>query len=131
MDLPTWLQSIIGSPEFTALLLTTFAGVVTGVVSWVAVQFRKNILHSLSATDYALLRDIAADAVKYAEQAFKNADGPTKLAAAIDAANAMIASYGLTVTVEQLAKIIEAAVFAEIAKQGTEPPPEVPAEPAP
>ena len=123
MDLPTWLQSIIGSPEFTALLLTTFAGIVTGVVSWVAIQFRKNILHNLSATDYALLRAIAADAVKYAEQAFANSDGPTKLAAAVKAANAMIASYGINVTVEQLAQIIEAAVYAETIST---PLPEVP-----
>jgi energy-converting hydrogenase Eha subunit G len=128
MDLPTWLQSVISSPEFTALLLTTFAGIVTGVVSWVAVQFRKNILHNLSATDYALLRAIAADAVKYAEQAFKDSDGPAKLAAAIAAADTMIASYGIHVTVEQLAKIIEAAVYAETIAS---PLPEVPVVPDP
>ena len=112
MDL-TWLYNFLGSPEFTTLLLTTFAGIVTAVVGWVAIEFRKRILHDLSTTDLALLRSIAALAVQYAEQKFKDNDGPEKLAAAMAAANSMIASYGLNVTVEQLAKIIEAAVYAE------------------
>src|SRR5664279_545732 len=112
MDL-TWLYNFLGSPEFTTLLLTTFAGVVTAVVGWVAIEFRKRILHDLSTTDLALLRSIAALAVQYAEQKFKDSDGPEKLAAAIAAADSMIASYGLTVTVAQLTKIIEAAVYAE------------------
>ncbi len=110
------IRQILASQEFTTLLLTAFAGVVTGVVGWVAIQFRKRILHDLSATDYALLRDIAADAVLYAEQKFKDADGPAKLAEAMKAADTMIASYGINVTVEQLEKIIEAAVYAEVIK---------------
>ncbi len=108
-----WLLGIIGSPEFTALLLTTFAGVVTAVVGWVGVQFRKRILRELSAADLALLRSIARIAVQYAEQKYRAADGPTKLAAAMAATNTMIASYGLRVTTEQLLAIVEAAVFAE------------------
>lgn len=113
MDFPTWLQSILGSPEFTALLLTTFAGAITAIIGWVAVQFRKRILHDLSETDLALLRQIATVAVLYAEQKFKEADGPAKLAEAVKVANTMIASYGLIVTVEQLYAIVEAAVYAE------------------
>lgn len=114
MDIPAWFASFLGSPEFTGLLLTTFAGVVTAVIAWVARVFRQRILHDLSVTDYALLRDIAADAVLYAEQKFRDLDGPAKLAEAVKAANAMIASYGLSVTVEQLTQIIEAAVYAEV-----------------
>jgi hypothetical protein len=110
---PEWLQSILGSPEFTALLLTSFAGIVTTVVTWIAVQFRKRILHDLSTTDLALLRQIASVAVMYAEQKFKEADGPTKLQEAVRVADTMILSYGLTVTVEQLYAIVEAAVYAE------------------
>jgi hypothetical protein len=113
MDFPSWLISILSSEAFTTLALTTFAGIVTAVVGWVAIQFRTRILHDLSATDLALLRSIAAMAVQYAEQKFAEADGPTKLAEALKAANALIASYGLKVTVEQLIKIIEAAVYAE------------------
>jgi len=111
-----WIMSVLGSTEFTALLLTVFAGVTTAVVGWVAVQFRKNILHQLSATDLTLLRSIAMVAVQYVEQKFKDLDGPAKLQVAIEAADKMIASYGLKVTIEQLTSIIEAAVYAEIAK---------------
>jgi len=118
-----WIMSVLGSPEFTALLLTVFAGVTTAVVGWVAVQFRKNILHQLSATDLTLLRSIAMVAVQYVEQKFKDLDGPAKLQVAIEAADKMIASYGLKVTIEQLTAIIEAAVYAEIAKAELPAPP--------
>lgn len=113
MDLPSWVISILSSDAFTTLVLTTFAGIVTAIVGWVAIQFRTRILHDLSATDLALLRSIAALAVQYAEQKFADADGPAKLAEAVKAADALIASYGLKVTAEQLIKIIEAAVYAE------------------
>ena len=110
-----FIIGILGSPEFTALVLTTFAGIVTAIVGWVAVQFRKRILNELSVSDLALLRSIAVIAVQYAEQKFKDADGPAKLDAAIEVANTMIAGYGLKVKVQQLVSIIEAAVYAELA----------------
>jgi hydroxypyruvate isomerase len=113
MDVQDFLQSLLSSPEFTTLLLTTFATVVTAIVGAVAIQFRKRILHELSATDLAMLRQIATLAVQYVEQKFKEAEGQTKLAEAIRVANTMIASYGINVTVEQLAAIVEAAVYAE------------------
>jgi hypothetical protein len=106
----------VGSPEFTNLILLAITTVVSAIVGWGVVVFRKNILHNLSSTDLALLRQIAGVAVAYAEQKFKDLDGPAKLAAATEAANALIASYGLKVTVEQLRHIIEAAVYTEIAK---------------
>lgn len=113
MDIPTWLASILGSDAFAQLVLQAVSVIAVSVVTWVAYQFRKRILHDISATDYELLRKIAADAVIYAEQKFKDADGPAKLAEAMKAADAMIASYGIQVTVEQLEKIVEAAVYAE------------------
>ena len=111
-----WVASIIGSDAFTQLILQAAVIIATGVAGVVAYQFRKRILHELSATDLALLRSVAVVAVQYAEQKFKDADGPTKLAEAVKAANTIIAGYGLKVTVEQLIAVIEAAVFSEIAK---------------
>jgi hypothetical protein len=123
--LVAWVFELLGSPEFTALLLTTFAGVVTAFVGWVGVQFRRRILRDLSSGDLALLRSIATIAVQYVEQRYIAQNGPTKLQAAIVAANTMIASYGLTVSIEQLTAIVEAAVYAEIAKvELPAPPPE-------
>jgi len=126
-----FILGILGSPEFTALMLTTFAGIVTAVVGWVAVQFRKRILNELSVADLALLRSIAVIAVQYAEQRFKDADGPAKLAAAVAAADKMIAGYGLRVKTEQLMAIIESAVYAELAHaempEPEAPSPEIPA----
>lgn len=115
MTIPDWLISVLSSDAFTTLLLTTFAGIVTAIVGWVAVQVRTRILHDLSATDLALLRSIAGIAVQWAEQTLADADNAAKLAAAIKAANTMLASYGLRVTVEQLTAIVEAAVYAETA----------------
>jgi hypothetical protein len=112
----SWVMGVVGSTEFTTLLLTTFMGVVTAVVGWVAVQFRKRILHDLSAGDLALLRSCAVIAVQYVEQKFRGSASEVKLQEAIKAADTMIASYGLDVTIEQLTKIIEAAVYAEITK---------------
>jgi hypothetical protein len=119
MDIPVWLEEVLRSEAFATLIITSFAGFVTAMIGWVGIQFRKRILHDLSATDYALLRQIAADAVKYAEQKFKDANGSVKLNEALKAADAMIASYGISVTTGQLVKIIEAAVYAEIAKTDT------------
>lgn len=107
------IRAILGSPEFTVFVLTAFAAITTTIVGWVAVEFRKRISKQLSATDLALLRSIATVAVQYAEQKFKEQDGPAKLAAAIAAANTMLVAYGLNVKIEQLVAIIEAAVFAE------------------
>ena len=115
MTIPDWLVSVLSSDAFTTLLLTTFAGVVTAIVSWIAVQVRTRILHDLSVTDLALIRSIATIAVQFVEQTMATEAGSAKLAAAIHAADTMLAGYGLKVTIEQLTAIVEAAVFAEIA----------------
>ncbi len=110
-----WLASVLASPEFTGLILTSAATAATAIAGWAVMVFRRRVLNELSAADLALLRQIASVAVTYAEQRFKEADGPAKLDAAIKAADTMIASYGLKVTVEQLRTVIEAAVYAELA----------------
>jgi hypothetical protein len=115
VTIPDWLISVLSSEAFTSILLTAFAGVVTAIVSWIAVVIRQRILHDLSATDLALLRSIAGIAVQWAEQTLADADNAAKLAAAIKAANTMLAGYGLRVTIEQLTAIVEAAVYAETA----------------
>lgn len=115
MTIPDWLISVLSSDAFTSILLTAFAGVVTAIVSWIAVVIRQRILHDLSATDLALLRSIAGIAVQWVEQTLADADNAAKLAAAVKAADAMLAGYGLRVTIEQLTAIVEAAVYAETA----------------
>jgi hypothetical protein len=119
------IRSILGSPEFTTALLTALGIVITALVGWVGTMVRRYIVHALSDRDLALLRQIAAIAVQYADQTFKDADGPAKLTEAMKVADAMIASYGLTVTSEQLRAIVEAAVYLELAHTDvlTEPAP--------
>lgn len=111
-----WLTGVLGSPEFSTLLLTTFASAVFAFVGWLGYLVRRNILRNLSATDFALLRSIATIAVQYTEQKFTDLDGPAKLTAALQVADTYIAAYGLKVTAAQLLNIIEAAVYAETIK---------------
>jgi hypothetical protein len=116
MDIPGFINSVITSDAFATLVLTAFAGAVSAAVGAIAYFVRKRILKDLDAADLAQLRDIAALAVQYAEQKFKDAGGEEKLAAALQAADALIASYGIHVTTSQLRTIIEAAVYAELAE---------------
>lgn len=118
-----WITTVLGSPEFTALLLAAFASGVTAIVAWTARFVRRYILRHLDERELALLRQIAVISVDYVEQVYQGADGPTKLAEATRVANAMIASYGLKVSAEQLLAIIEAAVYAEIARAELPTPP--------
>ena len=111
-----WIASVLASPEFTALVLAAFASGITAVVAWTARFVRRYILRHLDERELALLRQIAVISVDYVEQVYQGADGPTKLAEAKRVANTMIASYGLKVSAEQLLAIIEAAVFAEVAR---------------
>lgn len=118
-----WIADILASPQFTALVLTAFASGVTGIVAWAARLIRRYVLRHLDERELALLRQIAVISVDYVEQVYQGADGPTKLAEATRVANAMIASYGLKVSAEQLLAIIEAAVYAEIARAELPTPP--------
>lgn len=113
LDLPGFFNTVLASDAFATLILTAFAGVVSAAAGAIAYYVRKNILKNLDAAELAQLREIAALAVQYAEQKFKDAAGPEKLQAALRAADAMIASYGIKVSTNQLVKIIEAAVYVE------------------
>lgn len=104
---------LIGSPEATAFFLTTFAGIVTAVVSWVAVTYRREILARIPAKELETLGSIAALVVQNIEQRYEDADGPAKLADAMGLADDFLAKYGIKVTAEQLRAAIEAAVFTE------------------
>lgn len=108
-----FVGGFVGSPEFTAWLLTAFAGVVTAVVGWVGVQIRQRILRQLSAAELALLREIAAVTVRYVEQKYRELESSAKLAEALRVADAYLVAYGLQVSSEQLLAIIEAAVYDE------------------
>lgn len=107
------LRGILASPEFTALLLTTFAVIVTAIVGLVALPVRTFIARNISAKDLALLTDIAVVAVRYVDQKFHDLNGESKLAQAVLKANDLIAKYGLKVTINDLLTVIEAAVNTE------------------
>ncbi|HSW43194.1 MAG TPA: phage holin, LLH family [Patescibacteria group bacterium] len=113
MTIPDLLGTILASDAFAALVLTTVATVATAVVGWLGYAVRRHVLRRLDADELALLRQIASVAVAYAEQKYKSSDGPARLAAAMSAANTMLAAYGVKVSAEQLLAVIEAAVYAE------------------
>ena len=109
------LRQIIGSPEFTTMLLTAFGTIVVAFVGWVGVVIRRYVLHSLSDRDLALLRNIATIVVQYVDQVYTDLDGPAKLDEAMRAADAYLIAYGLHVSTDQLRAVIEAAVRTELA----------------
>lgn len=110
------IGAILASPELAALVLTAFATVVTALVGWVGYAVRRHVLRRLSAQELALVREIAAVAVRYAEQKLGKGAGAAKLELATAAANRFLAAYGVKVSAEQLLAIVEAAVFAETAQ---------------
>lgn len=109
-----FIRAIVGGQDFTTFLLTTAATVATTLVGIVAFQVRKLVISKLSETDLTALNNIAAVAVTYIEQKFRDLDGPVKYAAAEKTINDFIATTGLKVTAEQLRALIESAVFTEI-----------------
>lgn len=113
MTIPEILATILASDAFAALVLTTVATVATAVVGWLGYAIRRHVLRRLDADELALVRQIATVAVAYAEQKYRTSDGPARLAAAMSAANTMLAAYGVRVSAEQLLAVIEAAVYAE------------------
>ena len=84
---------------------------------------KARILNELNADQLQLARNIAAEAVKYAEKVYAQRGGEEKLIAAMDAADKMLVSYGITISTKTLRTIIEAAVFTEIAKSENPPVP--------
>lgn len=126
MTIPDIIATILASDAFAALVLTAVATVATALVGWIGYAVRRHVLRRLDADELALVRQIAAVAVTYAEQRFGASDGPARLAAAISAANTMLAAYGVKVSAEHLLAVIEAAVYAETVhfRSFTQPVPE-------
>lgn len=110
------LRALLGSPELTTLILGAFTSIVVAVVGRLAYQARLSLVAHLSASEFALLKSIAATAVQFTEQKFSDLGGPAKLEQALTAANVQIAAFGIKVTADQLLRIIEAAVYTETAK---------------
>lgn len=113
MTIPDIIATILASDAFAALVLTTVATVATAIVGWIGYTIRRHVLRRLDSDELALVRQIATVAVTYAEQKYRTSDGPARLAAAMSAANTMLAAYGVRVSAEQLLAVIEAAVYAE------------------
>ena len=55
-------------------------------------------------------RDVAKTAVQFVEQVYKDLHGPEKLAEAMEAASAMLAEKGITVTDLELKVLLEATL---------------------
>jgi LL-H family phage holin len=116
-----FLNTILTSDAFASLLLTAVAGAASALAGAVIYYVRKRVLKDLDSAELAQLREIAALAVQFAEQKFKDAGGDVKLAEAMKAADAMLASYGIKVTTRQLQTVIEAAVYTALAKDEPAP----------
>jgi len=106
--------NILGSPEFTNLVLVAVTSVVGFVVSFAAWAWRRYVLGKLSADELATLQSVAAIAVQAAEQMGAGKAGAEKLAIALDFASRQLAVYGVQVSPEQLRAAIEAAVYGSI-----------------
>lgn len=118
-----FLTAILTSDAFATLLLTAVASAVTAVAGAVIYYVRKRVLKDLDAAELEQLRIIADQAVRFAEQVYKTANGPAKLAAAMEAADKMLVSYGIKVTAKMLRTVIEAAVYTALASaEGVVPP---------
>jgi mevalonate kinase len=110
------IGSSLSSHEFASFVPNVFARVVATVVGWVGSHVRRLVLHRASADEPPVLRDIAKIAVACVEQTKLGEESEAKLADAMRVAQAQLDNYGIQVSVEQLQAIIEAAVYADIAK---------------
>lgn len=117
MDFIDFFSTILTSDAFAAIFLTAFAGAVASAVGAVIYFIRKRVLKDLDAAELEQLRIIADQAVRFAEQVYKTAGGDVKLAAAMEAADKMLASYGIKVTTAMLRTVIEAAVYTALAAE--------------
>lgn len=108
------IAAIVGSQEFSEFLLTTVTTIVVAIVGWVGVQARAQVKAHTTETELTALNNIAAIAVTYVEQKFKDLGGPAKYDKAIRLANTLLEGAGIKVTAQQLQAIIESAVYTEI-----------------
>ena len=70
----------------------------------------------ISAEELDYLERVAAQAVLYAEQVYRDADGETKKQAAIKAVQTKLDARGIRIDLDQIVAAIEAAVYDEITR---------------
>lgn len=109
MDL---LQTILTSDVFIAALVTAAFGAAGAIAKRVWDVLGRHV----SASDLAILREIATTSVLAVEKTMKDAEGQAKLAASLELAADQLAAYRIRVTHEQLRAAIEAAVALSKAK---------------
>ena len=121
-DIGSVIGSILGSSEFTSLVLVAVTSLVGFVVSFAAWAWRHWVLGKLSADELATLQRIAVLAVTAAEQMGAGQAGEAKLALALDFASKQLDVYGIKVSAAQLRAAIEAAVYSSITRWNLAPP---------
>lgn len=120
------LLDILQNEAVQLALLGLFTAGVTAAARYVFDFLRAakaKILNELNADQLQLARTIAVEAVKYVQKVYVAEGGEAKLAHAMNAADKMLVSYGITITAKTLRTIIEAAIFTEIAKSENPPVP--------
>jgi len=105
-----FINQILSSPEFMALLLT----VITGVIGFVGKTVRDFIGQKVTAEQLRLLLVIAQQAVAVAEQTGLAKTGEEKKAEAIRVAQTYLDAYGIKIDAAQVSAAIEAAVYNEL-----------------
>ena len=87
--------------------LTILYSIITAIAGYVGIMVKNMVTKYLNDKTK---RAVAKDAVKFAEQVYKNLHGDEKLNEALKAASEMLAEKGITVTDLELRVLIEAAV---------------------
>ena len=121
-DIAQVLSNILGSQEFTSLVLLTVTSFVGFIVTFAGWAWRKYVLGKLTQEELATLQRIATIAVQAAEQMGAGQVGEAKLALALDFATRQLNVYGIKVTPEQLRAAIEAALYATVTRWELTPP---------
>ena len=87
--------------------LTILYSIITAIAGYVGIVVKNLVTKYLNDKTK---KAVAKDAVKFAEQVYKNLHGEEKLNEALKAASEMLAEKGITVTDLELRVLIEAAV---------------------
>lgn len=118
MSFIIFIQGVLAIDAVQVALLGLFVAGASAAAKYavgLARAIKARVLNELNADQLALARVVAAEAVKYAEKVFAQEGGEAKLEAAMNAAEKMLASYGIKVSLKMLRTIIEAAVYTELA----------------
>jgi LL-H family phage holin len=102
--------------QLATALIIALVPVVIGGLGYVARSVVAFVKARTSAAHYALLEQLAAQAVAAAEQTMKSAAGKAKLEAAKAVVTNALLKKGIRLDEEQVVAAIEAAVYAETLK---------------